>query len=412
VSAKNSSFGRVDDDNNVYLIEDSIERKVGQYPGVPSEEALAYFVRKFEDLESQVRILEQRVAAKADASGLKKNLTKIGEELVAPSAVGDLADLRRRVANLTPKIDALVSERLEANKEVAAASLAERIAIAEKAEALIAQDESKIQWKNTGAEMTKLFEQWQALQKSGPKVSKTEADAIWKRFSAARTKFEASKRQYFAGLDAANKAAKAKKNELVAKAEALVAKGSDAVADYRDLLSAWKLSGRSNSKTDDELWARFKAAGDSIYSAKSAEIAVASEEQTANLAAKLLLLAEAEKIDPAKDLTEAKKQLLSVQQRWEKAGRVPKEKLRETEDKLRAVESKIRKIEEENWRNTDPAVIDRKNSVVEQLMESILKLESEAAAAKESKDKKRIDAANEALAARKAWLEVVKGSSK
>jgi hypothetical protein len=402
-------FGRVDAENNVFVIDGS-ERKVGQYPGVTTDEALAYFVRKFEDIAAQVRILEQRVANKVDSQGMKKMAAKLMEDLKEPAAVGDLADLRRRVGNLDSKISSLVSEKQEASKEATAEALAKRIAIADRAEAIANQDASKTQWKTSGAEMTKLFEDWQALQKSGPKVSKSEADSVWKRFSSARTRFETAKRAYFAGLDATNKQVKAKKNSIVEQAEALAAKGSDDVAGYRKLLDEWKNSGRTPGKSDDALWARFKAAGDTIFAKKSETAVVENAEQEKNLAVKLEIIKDAQAIDPTKDLAEAKKALLVIQQRWEKAGRVPKDKLRETEDKLRAVEAKVRAVEEDQWRKTDPAAIERSNSVTAQLEDSIKKLEQDLAKATTGGDAKKVKDATEALAARKAWLEVVKAS--
>jgi hypothetical protein len=404
-----NKFGRVDAENNVFVT-DGTERKVGQYPGVAPEEALAYFVRKFEDLAAQVRILEQRVANKVDSHGMKKIVAKLVEDLTEPAAVGDLSDLRRRVANLDEKIAKLVTEKSESNKEASAEALKARLNIAERAEAIANQDSSKTQWKTSGAEMTGLFEQWQALQKNGSKVPKSEADAIWKRFSSARTKFETAKRGYFAGLDATNKQTKAKKNSIVEAAEALAAKGSDDIAGYRKLLDEWKNSGRTPGKSDDALWARFKAAGDTIFSKKSETAVVENASMEKNLAAKTELLNEAESIDPEKDLAAAKKSLQSIQQRWEKAGKVPKEKLRETEDKLRAIEAKVRKVEEDHWRKSDPAAIERSNSMTAQLEDSIRKLAEALEKAKTSNDDKKIKDATEALEARKAWLEVVKAS--
>lgn len=404
-----NQFGRVDAENNVFVIDGS-ERKVGQYPGVTSDEALAYFVRKFEDIAAQVRILEQRVANKVDSQGMKKMAAKLLEELKEPAAVGDLADLRRRVGNLDAKIAALVSEKQEASKEATAEALVKRTTIADRAEAIANQDSSKTQWKSSGAEMTKLFEEWQLLQKSGPKVSKSDADSIWKRFSSARTRFETAKRAYFAGLDASNKQVKAKKNSIVEQAEALASKGSDDIAGYRKLLDEWKASGRTPGKSDDALWSRFKAAGDTIYAKKSETAVVENAEQEKNLATKLEILKDAQQIDPTKDLAEAKKSLLAIQQRWEKAGRVPKDKLRETEDKLRAIEAKVKAVEEDQWRKTDPAAIERSNSVTSQLEDSIKKLEQDLAKASSGGDSKKVKDATEALAARKAWLEVVKAS--
>ncbi len=406
-----SKFGRVDAENNVYVLELGSERQVGQYPNVTPEEALAFFERKFADLEAQVRILEQRVKNKVDAANLGKQATKLADELVSPSAVGDLNNLRSRVAALAPAIAELGAAKAEANKEAVAEALATRIALAEAAEAIANQDASKTQWKQSGEKMAKLFADWQAAQKSGAKVSKTQADPIWKRFSLARTRFETAKRQYFASLDSTNKAVRAKKVEIVEAAERLAAAGSDSMVEYKKLLDSWKSAGRTPGKSDDALWARFKAAGDTIYSARQATAAVENVEQSENLTKKLELLNQYSTIDPAAGLDEAKKQLQELQKKWEKIGRIPKDKLREVEDKLRAIENKVKTAEQDHWRKSDPASIDRSNSVISQLEDSIKKLESELAAATTSKNEKKIKDATEALSARKTWLETVRAAA-
>jgi hypothetical protein len=404
-------FGRVDEENNVYVLELGSERKVGQYPNVTAEEALAFFERKYADLEASVRILEQRVSTKVDAANLPKQAEKLAKDLIEPNAVGDLNALRNRVAALKPKIDELGAKKAEANKEAVAAALAKRIELATAAEAIANQDVAKTQWKQSAEKFAKLFEEWQAAQKTGAKVSKSEADPIWKRFSVARTKFESNKRVYFASLDANNKAVRAKKNEIVEQAEKLAAAGSDSIVEYRKLLDAWKTSGRTPGKSDDALWARFKAAGDTIYAARQVSAVVENGEQSENLAKKFELLKQYSAIDPAKGLDEAKRSLIELQKKWEKIGRVPKDKLREVEDKLKAIESKVKTAEQDHWRKTDPASIDRSNSVINQLEESIKKLENELAAATASKNDKKIKDATEALSARKAWLETVKAAA-
>ena len=402
-----ASFGRVDNENNVYVLDAGVERKVGQYPNVTADEALAYFVRKFSDLELQVRNLEQRVKNKVDSQNLRPALAKLSKELEAPNAVGNLADLRQRLGALEPLLEALDQGRQEATKEQQAQALAARNEIADSAEKISNSDFTKINWKSASAEFAKLFEQWQQIQKSGAKVNRSEADLIWKRFSSARTKFEAGKRSYFASLDSANKQAKARKNAIVEEAEKLVSKGADAVTEYRKLIDDWKSAGRTPGKSDDALWARLKAAGDAIYAAKAEQSAVENVQFEANLKAKLALLEEAKKIDPEKDLAKAKEQLRDISARWEKAGKVPREKIREIEDKLRSIENRVKSVEQEQWRKSDPAVIARNESVASQIRESIQKLELELEKATASKDAKKIADAKAALEARKAWLEVV-----
>lgn len=406
-----SKFGRVDSENNVFVLELGSERKVGQYPKVSADEALAFYERKFAELEAQVRTLEQRIKNAVLASNLLAQFKKLSADLVAPNAVGDLNNLRSRVAALEPKIAELSAKRTAASKEASAAALKSRIDLAEAAEAIANQDQAKTQWKQSSEKMAKLFTDWQEVQKTGAKVSKADADPIWKRFSVARTKFETAKRAYFAGLDASNKAVRAAKNNIVEQAEKLASAGSDSIVEYRKLLEQWKSAGRTPGKSDDALWARFKAAGDKIYSARQASSASEAGDHAANLAAKLELLKTYSDIDPNKGLDEAKRRLQELQKKWEKVGKIPKEKIREVEDKLRAIENKVKSAEQDHWRKSDPASIDRSNSVISQLETAIAKLETELAKATATGNDKKIKDATDALSARRAWLETVRASA-
>lgn len=410
MSQATSTHGRVDADNNVYVLDNGSERKVGQYPGVSRDEALAYFERKFHELESNVRILEQRIKNKADAISIAKAAQKLSVDLVEPAAVGNLQDLRERVANITPNIEQLKKDKAEASERVTKEAIKIRTEIATKAQALADKDPQKTQWKIASKQMTELFEQWQLSQKTAPKVPRKDSEQIWKQFSQARTKFEANKRAFFSALTAESKNVRAKKTALVAQAEALDAKGSDSSMDYRKLLDQWKLSGRSQGSQDDALWERFKTAGDNIYARKKEILAKESVEFQANYETKIAVITEAEKLDPSINLAEAKKQLLSLQAKYEKAGKVPKDKMKETDSRMKTVEKKFKDFEQEQWRASDPAAIERTNSVVSQLLDSIEKLEKELAGAEASNDPSRITKAKEALQARKSWLEVVRAS--
>ena len=402
-----SEFGRVDSENNVYVIEPNGERKVGQVPNVSTEEALAYFTKKYEALEGSVRLLEQRVAKKADAESISKTAAKLTVDLIDAAAVGNLQSLRERVLGLAPKIQDLLNLKKEENKEGLTQAIAAREEIVAKVEKLASGDLSKVMWKQVSASLAELFEAWQAAQKNGPRVPKADADALWKRFQNSRNKLENAKRAYFAEAGNKAKVAKASKESIVKKAEELAAKGSDSVVEYRKLLDEWKAAGRT--KADDTLWARFKAAGDTIYAAKGEQVAAITASQSEALAAKLALLEEAKAIDPSKDLAKAKQLLLSIQDRWEKAGRVSRNDLAKTEDKLKAIEASVRNAERDHWKATDPAAKARKDDVTIKLEEAIAKLEAELAKAT---DKKKVAELTEALAARKAWLEVVSAASK
>jgi len=406
VSLVETGFGRVDDNGNIFVVDAGVERLIGSQPELSPENALALYMKKYDDLAASVRLLEQRVKAKADAKSINKSAEKIILDLKEPMAIGDLASLRERVSAVQTSIASLLAESVEKHAEEVKAALIAREEIVLQAEKIAAQDPQKTNYKQASAKMLELFTTWQAMQKTSTKVSKKAADDLWHRFSKARNTFDSNKRSYFSSQDALVKASKNAKSDLVAKAEALVAKGADAAVAYRELLEAWKTLPKTKTKADDSLWAKFKAAGDAIYAAKTAKVESDNIAFAANLKIKLELLEEAEKIDVS-NLESAKTAMKSIQARWEKAGKVPRDSIRTIDDRLKAVEQKIKGIEQENWRKTDPATIDRTNSVRSQLESSIAKLESELAQAQQSNDAGKIAKATEALETKKAWLTVV-----
>ena len=378
-------FGRVDDKNNVYVIDKGTERLVGQYPDVSQDEALAFFTKKFDDLEAQVRILEQRISSGiTDAKSLQTTHQHLTTELSEPKAVGNLEALRLRVSALLPAIEEAATKAQAARDEAIAKAMAEKEEIATRAEKIVS-NLGGVNWKQSTAEMAQLFERWQQIQKDSPKIPKAQTDPIWKRFSQARAKFEAGRRKYFASLDNQFKEAKRIKTELVAKAEALASKGAAAAADYRNLQDLWKKAGKAG-KAEDGLWKAFRAHGDTIFAAKKELDAERDASQAENLKAKLTLLAEAEKISVA-DIRKAKAAFSDIQSKWSRIGHVPRNEVKSVESRLRSVEQKIADAERDEWMRSDPAAKARSNQLVEQLESVIGVLEAELKGAPAAKKK-------------------------
>ncbi len=112
-------------------------------------------------------------------------------------------------------------------------------------------------------------------------------------------------------------------------------------AAFRDLLTEWKAAGRASKDVDDALWQRFKAAQDTFFSARNAVSAERDAEFRANAEAKEALLAEAEKLDTS-DLDAARAALRTIGDKWDRIGKVPRERSADLERRLRAVEKKVR----------------------------------------------------------------------
>ena len=398
-------WGRVDETGTVFVRDaEGVERTVGQYPDGTPDEALGYFQRKFTELAGQVTLLEQRIKRGTAVADVSKTIATLTATIPTANAVGNLASLVTRLEALGGAVEEIAEKQTAEQLAVVTAALAEREALVVEAETLAAQDPEKVQWKQTSAALDDIFTRWQKHQADGPRLPKHESNELWKRFRAARTTIETRRKAFFAELDSVHKDARQKKQDLVDKAEALVPRGVEGIPSYRILLDDWKLAGRAGKKFDDALWARFKAAGDTLYSAKAEVDAVEDVEFTANYEKKLLVLTDAEKLLTETDRQKAKDALFIIQRRWDDIGKVPRDRIKPIEDRLRKVETAVRKLDEEHWEKNNPERKARAEGLAGQLQDAIEKLEKELAAATAASDKRGMSDATEALAARKAWL--------
>ncbi len=406
-TSANKSWGRVDDTNTVFVREGDGERAVGQYPDGTPEEALAYFERKYTDLAGQVTLLEQRIKRGTSVNDVASTVTRLRDQITGANAVGDLASLVSRLDVLTGTVEELTEQqRLEQEKaREEARELRESIVV--RAEKLAAQDLSKVQWKQTSADLDALFSEWQSQQKTGPRLPKAEADALWKRFRGARSQIEAARRAFFAELDATNREVRQRKEKLIEQAEALASRGADGIQSYRDLLEAWKASGRAGRKLDDQLWARFKAAGDILYGAKADIDAQLDEEFGANLILKEELLTQAAPILEEKDHAAARSALANIQRKWDEIGRVPRDAVRTIDARIRTIEEHVKQLEETHWQNNNPETKARTAGLRGQLEESIEQLEAQLAEANAASDKRKIEETTKALETQRSWLSAI-----
>ncbi|WP_169165376.1 DUF349 domain-containing protein [Cellulomonas taurus] len=405
-----AGFGRVDDEGTVYVREGDAERPVGQFPGAGPEEALSLYVRRFLDLQAKVAVFEARLQATDLAvKEIDQTLARLTEELAEPAAVGDLAALRERLDALrivAAERRAQVEAERAAAKQVAVEA---RTAIVEKAEKIAGTEPSRMQWRPAGEQLRALLDEWKDAQRSGPRIDRPTEEALWKRFSHARTTFDRERRHYFAELETRNASAKTVKEQLVAEAEALAdsTEWGPTAGKFRDLMARWKAAGRASRQDDDALWARFRAAQDRFFQSRDELNAAIDEEYRANLEVKEALLVEAEAIDVSAGLSAAKQAIRSIQDRWEAAGKVPRGDVQRVEGRMRAVENAIRDAEQAEWSRTNPETRARAEGAAAQLEQAIAQLEDDLAAAQAAGNDRKVKEAQAALDARRSWLEQV-----
>src|SRR6204780_4179560 len=236
VSTASEAWGRVADDGTVYVRTAEGERQVGSWQAGSPDEALAFFTRKFEMLETEVSLLEQRLAS-TDLSPVQARATieRLITAVTDAHAVGDLAGLLARLQALNSVADKRKEEHRAAREAARSEALEVKERIVAEAERIAAE---ATHWKISGERMRQLLEEW----KAAPRGDRTAETALWKRLSAARNAFTKRRKSYFAGLEEERESIRARKEELVSRAEELSAStdwGATASA-YRELMRSWK----------------------------------------------------------------------------------------------------------------------------------------------------------------------------
>src|SRR5699024_9702038 len=103
-------FGRVDDDGTVWLVTSAGERQIGSWQAGDREAAFAHFGRRFDDLNTEVALLEERLASgSGDARKIKASAAALAESLPTASVLGDVEALAARIAAVTEHADAVAA---------------------------------------------------------------------------------------------------------------------------------------------------------------------------------------------------------------------------------------------------------------------------------------------------------------
>ncbi|MGV0785352.1 DUF349 domain-containing protein [Mycolicibacterium sp. XJ2] len=330
-------FGRVDPDGTVWLITGSGERIIGSWQAGDTEAAYAHFGRRFDDLQTEVALMESRLeTGTGDARKIKTAAQSLAETLTTAHVLGDVDAIAERLQTIINHADETAQAEKARREELRAAQTARKEALAAEAEDIAA---NSTQWKAAGDRLREILDEWRTITGLDRKTD----DALWKRYSAAREQFNRRRGSHFAELDRERAGARQAKEALCERAEGL-ADSTDwgpTSAAFRELLNEWKAAGRAAKDVDDALWQRFKAAQDKFFGARNAASAERDAEFRANAEAKEALLAEAEKIDTS-DLDAARAALRVIGDKWDAIGKVPRERGAELERRLRAVEKKVR----------------------------------------------------------------------
>lgn len=405
------AFGRVDENGTVFVKEGETEREVGQFPDASKEEALALYARRYLDLKAKLDLFANRLkSANVKAREIDDTIKTLTEETAEPAVVGDIAAIKAQFEQLKTEAAAKKTALAEARKAAMAKAVEERTAIVEKAEALAASLGDNTNWRSTADKFRALFDQWQEHQRTTIRIDKADADALWKRFSQARTTFNQSRRKWAQARDNERAHAREAKEAIIAEANAI--KDSTAWGEtsrkFNELMDRWKQAGRAGRNEDDALWARFREAADTFFNARQADRDQTNSAEKENLAKKEELLKQAEALVPVADEAAAKKArqaLAAIQEQWDQIGYVPREAVHRIESRLDAVDRQIKAVEDAAWKQSDPEADARKSSFEVQLTAQLKELEEKIAAETDAAKKAALEAEK---ATKEQWLNAIR----
>lgn len=347
-----AQWGRVEADGTAWVRTGDGERRIGQYKAGTPEEGLAHFGSRFDDLSTEVSLLESRLRLHPeDAEAIRAQAKEIRAQLDTAAVIGNLDALDTRLVGIIADTDTAQAQVTQERQRRRAEATAAKEKLAAEAEEIAAHSTD---WKAAGDRIHAILTEWKNIHG----VDRKTDDKLWKRYSRARDSFNRRRGSHFADLDRARAQAKRAKEELVERAQALQdsTDWGETARAFRDLMKEWKTIGRAPRETDDALWEQFRSAQDHFFDARTAANNARDQEYADNAAAKDALLAEYRPlIQPEKNLEAARDKLAELQEKWEQIGYVPRGKVREYEDKIAALERSVKEAAESTWRRTDPA---------------------------------------------------------
>jgi len=226
----------------------------------------------------------------------------------------------RALEEMRPKLFAKTQEVREAAEWTGFAHLAAQ-------ERLIAEIEAASAIENPDSAANKLRDieaRWALVRK----VPKDQGEELWKKFTSFRDPLRKRLNEFFSKRTAEQKEAKKKKEELIARAEALVAtlgeatdwrKGAD---DFKSLQSEWKAIG-SSGKHEKDLIPRFKAPADRFFAARKAAMEERDKAFGANREAFESLVKRAEALAASSEWDKTTSEAKKLQAEWKTVGTIP-----------------------------------------------------------------------------------------
>ncbi|MEP5612896.1 MAG: DUF349 domain-containing protein [Cyclobacteriaceae bacterium] len=293
-------------------------KKVGPVPGAHNKTLWAnynalldrfydqrsiYFELKDLDRKKNLKLKEElceRAEALANGEDLKVAIVQLNELHEEYKHAGSVPReqqeaLWQRFKTASDAVYAKRKDYFDNLKEEFEKNYEKKIELAKVAETYISFDSDSItDWNSKTKEIQQIQKQWEAI--GG--LPRDKAKSVNKQFWGSFKKFFNNKNQFFKKLEGARDENLQKKEELIAQAEELK-ESSDwgsTTQKYKDLQAKWKDIGPVPEKVRNEIYKRFKAAGDHFFERRRAQNSEQDKQYEENFKLKLQICEQIEAI--------------------------------------------------------------------------------------------------------------------
>jgi hypothetical protein len=232
----------------------------------------------------------------------------------------DTRALMQRLKTARTALFPRVQEIREADEWTRWANATQQEELCKRVEALLTEEDLD----KTARELREIDEKWKQVRQA----PRDQAEALWKRFKAARDQVQVRCREHFAVLTQQRGESLKQKQELCEKAEAL-ADSSEWVKTaeaLRALQEEWKKTGPVPRRQGKVLWERFRAACDRFFGRRKEDLDKRKQDWTQNQEKKEALCVRAEALAESTEWEKASAEIKRLQAEWKTVGAVRKSK--------------------------------------------------------------------------------------
>ena len=361
-------------DGTVYVRTADGERAVGQYPEGSPEEALAFFTRRFDALAFEVQLLEQRVRAGAlTPDEATESIKKVAAQLVEPHAVGD-------VVGLSARLDALRPADRRTARQAARGQGPPARGVARPQAGDRRRGREDLARARTGATASTGCATCSRSGRRSPGWRRRQDDELWHRFSGARTAYTRRRKAHFAELNEKREGARVVKERLLKEAESLSGSTEWGPTSTRYRVADAGLEGRRR-RAPRGRGGRCGSGSGPPRTPSSAPATPPTPSRTRSSRPTPRRSASSSsrprRCCRSRTSTPPSAPSATSRDRWDAAGKVPRDQMKSLEGRIRKVEQAIRSVEDDQWKRSDPEKSARADDMLGQLERAIAGIEAD-----------------------------------